>query len=198
MNTGKTTIDINEQIRPKPTIEMFKEDVEDSLMVIPPSRDVELIDDFSSLPDIVNNMLEKYGELTYTTGGYEGSLAHIQVLHHAVGRPVLLGLEQDSYIRKKGREPLYSLEKRKSIWKHLLYPGSRIFEIPEDLKGEDYDQLAKDIGVYKREGVYYLTNRDDSPAIKYARAQRCFSKGYLQEIHYGHLHTSNYSKNFFK
>ena len=151
----------------------------------------EVIKPVEKVRERVDELLAEYRYAVYVTGGFEGTMAHLQLIGQ-FNCPIILGLEADSYIFAKGRPPHRTLGERIDFWSRLLPDHSVIFVVPEMTEDDAYDQLARRVGVFKRKGIYHIGCIDDREDIRIARTNRSFD-GYYLEVSFGEqLHTSNY------
>lgn len=129
-----------------------------------------------SLEDVserVDHLLNIGKRLAYWSGGFDLSLNHsviIGALNYLIPKDVVvvMGIEPDSYIRKKGREPKFSQEIRLSAVATLLKERGKLgaaFPVPENQNGfstyEFYSLLTRGIGMYRRENCYHLYTQGD-------------------------------------
>ena len=109
------------------------------------------------------------GRMGYITGGFQLGLQHLWSLSFFKG-PIILGLESDEYIKKKGSPVLFDLEQRIQYWKYLLPPYSLIFSVPDNTSSKDYEKsytlLSKQIGVFKNPQIIFLGNSDLKNRLK--------------------------------
>lgn len=148
---------------------------------------------------ISQNLNDGGGPYGYITGGLEG-------WHHTIFtdateargiRGCIVGLEQEEYIRKKGREPIFSFSEKASLWKNLAPEGSIIFPMPlrpESVSaGKYYDWIARVIGLWKNDRIIYMGSEDDPGYIKESHINRAASPQHILRLGIGVdvFHTSN-------
>lgn len=121
----------------------------------------------------VNEILEDGKRLAYLSGGFDLGPHHshgLSTLDHLVPQDVflLIGIEPDSYIKDKGRDPVFDQKTRLFAVATLLKQRGKLafgFAIPErpsEIPIEEfYEDLVKNIGVYRREGCYHLYTLGD-------------------------------------
>lgn len=169
-------------------IDDLRKDLKDSLIFKPQSQNTFVLESLDEGLDWVTKTL-RISPIGYVTGGFQGSVAHLQLFEHLSRLPIIMGLEPDSYIEAKGTRLIMPLVRRIEVWRRLLPNNSRIFIVPE---GVNYDELAKTLGVYKRAHVYHIACREDSPDVKAARLGRCAEARNYLEVSFTDLHTSDY------
>lgn len=141
------------------------------------------------------------GNIGYITGGLEGLhlqrfLGGITISNFGI-ETLVVGIEEDSYTRNKGREPLFSTREKVSLWAQLAPEGSVLFVVPQRpgsvSADEYYDWITRHLGLYKNEQVVFLGSKDDPPAIKEAHLRRAFSPQQVLSLSIGKppWHTSN-------
>ncbi|MBI2357257.1 hypothetical protein HYV12_04370 [Candidatus Dojkabacteria bacterium] len=171
---------------------VFYKDTEDWVIFAGSREERDLVKPIEEIEAHIDALLADGHKIAYITGGFEGTMAHIQLLGQ-FSNPVVLGLEPDKYILNKGRLPLNTLDQRIDFWSKLLPEGSIIFVVPDHSEDGFYDSLAKEIGVFRRQNVYHIGCNDDREDVKIARRSRAAS-GYYLEVSFGeNLHASNYN-----
>ncbi len=113
-------------------IDEFKSNAFEARILTPPSKNAVFFSNIENLRAWVDDTLNK-GPLAYVTGGFQGSFAQMQLMYllKESRLPVLLGLESDEFIRRKGREPILILQERIELWKHIAPDNSAIFLVDE-------------------------------------------------------------------
>lgn len=121
----------------------------------------------------VDELLENQKRLAFWSGGFDLGLHHsnvIATLNLTIPEDVLvvIGIESDSYIRRKGREPVFDQETRLGAVATLLKQQRKLAvafpipERPEDVPVDEfYESLVGDIGMFRREGCYHLYTLDE-------------------------------------
>ncbi len=140
--------------------------------------------------------------LAYITGGLEASLYQVLSLESVpldgVGA-VAIGIEGEGYVRGKGREPIFTLREKVSLWMQLVpdHAQNTIFAIPpkpDELPSNwYYDWLAKYLGVFKNPQTTFLGLKDSTPEIVAALYRRAASPAHIDQRALGKppVHTSD-------
>ncbi len=148
------------------------------------NRKIELTENeavyFDQVRENIDRLLAEGSRLAYWSGGfdlgYHTNTISTLKFYFPEDVKIVVGIEPDSYIKNKGREPQFDQMTRLSAV-GLLAKREEIlglvFPIPER-EGRDpaqfYDQLVKKTGMYRRLGCYHLYTSDDPAGeIKKAR-----------------------------
>lgn len=150
---------------------------------------------------IFDHLARSERRMGYVTGGLEAGWHHHSLIDSLPIDPgvygVAIGLEPDSYIEQKGREPIFDLQERVSLWHRVAPANSVIFTIPKRPDGvvadEYYDWLADQVGVLKNPRIVFIGGADDSMEVKEARRRRATSEKNIVEVNVGipPMHTSD-------
>ena len=143
-------------------------------------------------------LTEVPGRIGYITGGLEG--LHLQILLNGLAateiETFIIGLEEDSYVASKGREPLYTTNEKISLWEQLAPDKSVLFVIPQRpdfiSPNDYYDWITQYLGLFRNEKIVYLGSKDDSPEILQAHQRRAASPNHCLNLSVGNppLHTT--------
>ena len=113
---------------------------------------------------------------------------------------LLIGVEDVGYIRRKGREPLFTLLEKLSLIKALVPDRTIIFPIPSkppELSSDlFYDALAQQLYVYRRPGVFHIGSDDDYREVFEAKLGRALTPKNVLYLTIGRppIHTSDLLK----
>lgn len=161
------------------------------MLLTPPSVGNEVVE-IEDASRIIRERTQSDLFCVYTTGGWQGTLAQIQLMLSLQNSKsfMVLGLEPDEFLTAKVYSfPITTLEERMKLYKHLCPKNSLIFEVS---KGVDYDELAKMLGVYRNPNCLHLASASDSPAIFDARYARAYDSKRFLPITIGNAHTADY------
>lgn len=195
-------LQIIERLRQSKRIGMLGDQFLVDCRELPLFRAESMVKVASSLYDTKANielkLNESHGLAGYITGGLEG--LHLQMILNGLEidgiNPLIMGVEEDSYVRKKGREPLFTTQEKLALWEKLAPDNSLIFVIPlrPDHINPDiyYDFISDYLGLFKNKRVIYLGATDDPPEVKSAHLRRAASPKHCLNFSMGQppIHTS--------
>jgi hypothetical protein len=181
-------------------------DVEE-LMYLQDPPEVTWAPSLEEAREATGRILETPGFVGYVTGALEMGPHHKMILEMVLDGLSLrtywwmdtfvMGIEGEEYVREKGREPLFSLQEKISLWKRLAPDRSILFAVPpkpEVISANDYyDWIALYLGFFRHPKVYYFGSEDDSREIIEAHHHRAFSPSRVLHRSFGNppIHTSD-------
>jgi hypothetical protein len=135
---------------------------------------------FDQVSKHIDGLLQAGLRLAYWSGGFDLGRHSNTIGNFRDSLPgdvkVVVGIEPDSFIERKGRAPQFDQITRLSAVGLLLKSVEKlgfVFPIPElneEEPAEFYNLLIETIGIYRREGCFHLYSPDDpAKEIKIAR-----------------------------
>lgn len=178
-------------------------DVEELMYLLDPPE-VTWASSLEEASEATGRILETPGFVGYVTGALEMGPHHKMILDGLTTywwmNTFVMGIEGEEYVRAKGREPLFTLQEKISLWKRLAPDRSILFAVPprpEGISADDYyDWLTLYLGFFQHPKVIYFGSRDDPREIVEAHHRRAFSPSRVLHRCFGDppIHTSDLLK----